>query len=86
MQKGRDAGLKIGVLQIVTLWPAPGAEIEEVMNSAKAVFVPELNLGQYISEVQKRNPRNIPVIGVNKTNSKPIFPAEILEKIKEVAD
>lgn len=86
MKKAREAGIKVGVLQIITLWPVPAKEINEVMGSAKAVFVPEMNLGQYISEVQKRNPRNIPVIGINKIDSKPIFPDEILSKIKEVAE
>ena len=85
MKKAREKGIKAGVLQIITLWPVPAKEIMAVMNSAKAVFVPEMNLGQYIGEIERRNPCGIPVIGINKINSKPIQPAEILEKIEEVA-
>lgn len=55
------------------------------MEKAKAVIVPELNLGQYIGEIRARNPRNIPVSGVNRVDGKPIEPADILSKIKEVA-
>ena len=86
MKKAREAGIKVGVLQIITLWPVPAKEITAVMETAKAVIVPEMNLGQYITEIQRRKPRNIPVVGVNRIDSKPIFPDEILSKIKEVAE
>ena len=55
------------------------------MEQAKAVIVPELNLGQYIGEIEKRNARNIPVAGVNRIDGQPIVPAQILEKIEEEA-
>ena len=51
MQKARDKGIRVGVLQLVTIWPVPEKEILETMNLAKAVIVPELNLGQYINEI-----------------------------------
>ena len=31
-----------------------------------------------------RNPKNIPVVGVNRVDGKPIEPTEILKKIEEV--
>ncbi|MFP5527202.1 2-oxoacid:acceptor oxidoreductase subunit alpha [Peptococcus simiae] len=86
MQKAREAGIKAGVLQIVTIWPVPEKEILEVMNSVKAVVVPEMNLGQYIGEIRQRNPRNIPVVGVNRIDGQPIEPAQILAKMKEVLE
>lgn len=85
MVKAREQGLRVGVLQLVTLWPVAEREITSVMEHAKAVIVPELNLGQYIGEIRARNPRNIPVLSVNRVDGKPIEPAEILSKIKEVA-
>lgn len=85
MKKAREKGLKVGLLQIVTVWPAPDKEIREAIAQAKAVFVPELNLGQYISEIERRNDRGIPVIGINQTDSRPIFPATILAAIEEAA-
>ncbi len=84
MQKARDKGIRVGVLQLVTIWPVPEKEILETMNLAKAVIVPELNLGQYINEIYARNPKNIPVVGVNRVDGKPIEPTEILKKIEEV--
>lgn len=55
------------------------------MEQAEAVVVPELNLGQYIGEIRMRNPKHIPVEGVNRVDGKPIEPADILKKIEEVA-
>ena len=85
MQKAREKGIKAGVFQLVTLWPVPEKEILAAMSKAKAVIVPELNLGQYIGEIERRNARNIPVVGVNRSDGQPILPAQILEKIEEEA-
>ncbi len=86
MQKARKEGLKVGVLQIVTIWPVPEKEIAEVMSSVKAVVVPEMNLGQYIGEIRQRNPKDIPVVGVNRIDGQSIEPNQILAKVKEVID
>lgn len=84
MKKAREKGIRTGVLQLVTIWPVADKEIRAAMEQAKAVIVPEMNLGQFISEIWMRNSRNIPVIGVNRVDGKPIHPAEILGKIEEV--
>lgn len=86
MELGRAEGLKIGVFQPVTIWPFPEEELLEATAKAKAIFVPELNLGQLIGEVQKRNPRNLPIVGINRVDSYSIHPGEILNKIKEAVD
>lgn len=85
MKKARDRGIPVGVLQLVTIWPVAQREIKEAMEQARAVVVPELNLGQYIGEIRMRNPKNIPVEGVNRVDGKPIDPDDILKKIEEVA-
>lgn len=84
VKKAREKGIKAGLLQLMTIWPVADKAIEKAMQQAKAVLVPEMNLGQYIGEIRRRNPRGIPVVGVNKVNSKPILPTEILSKIEEV--
>lgn len=84
MKKARDRGLRVGVLQLVTIWPIAEKEIQAAIEQAKAVVVPELNLGQFIGEIRMRNPKNIPVEGVNRVDGKPIEPIQILNKIEEV--
>lgn len=86
MKLGRAEGLKVGVFQPVTIWPFPEEELLAATAKAKALFVPELNLGQLIGEVQKRNPRNLPVVGINRVDSYSIHPQEILNQIKEAVD
>lgn len=84
MNIAREKGLKVGVLQLVTLWPFPENEVRDVLINSNAVIVPELNLGQMIREVQRLNEYNTPVQGVNRVDSLPITPKEILDKIAEV--
>lgn len=77
-------GKKVGILQLVTLWPFPDDEVLEVCNQVKGVVVPELNLGQLIREVQRVNRKEIPIVGVNRVDSLSIHPNEIIDKILEV--
>ena len=83
MQKCREKGTKVGVVQFVTLWPVSDAAIDEAMARVKAAVFPEMNLGQYIDVVRARNPRNIPVLGVSRIDSKSILPVQIVEKVEE---
>ena len=42
----REQGLPVGTLRLITPWPFPGEEIEEMARKAKKVIVLENNLGQ----------------------------------------
>lgn len=83
MKEARKKGLKVGLLQIVTVWPFPKKLVSEVCKNAKAVIVPEMNLGQMAGEVEKAV--KVPVTSVNRVDSLIINPGEILAKIEEVA-
>ncbi len=83
MKKAREKGIKVGLLQIVTVWPFPSKLVGEICKGKKAVIVPEMNLGQMAGEVKKAT--DIPVIGVNRVDSLIITPTEILAAIEEVA-
>jgi 2-oxoglutarate ferredoxin oxidoreductase subunit alpha len=48
----RADGHRIGWFRPVTLWPFPGAALEEATSSAKRVLVFELNAGQMIDDVR----------------------------------
>lgn len=84
MELARKNDKKVGVLQLVTIWPFADEQVKEVCKKAKGVIVPELNLGQIIGEIEKVNEFGTPVVGVNKVNSLTITPNEILEKIEEI--
>ncbi|TYP59859.1 2-oxoacid:acceptor oxidoreductase subunit alpha [Thermosediminibacter litoriperuensis] len=80
----RESGYKAGLLQLNTLWPFPDEKVRQLADRAKFMVVPEMNLGQIISEVKRVVEARIPVYGVNKVNGEIITPYEILGKIKEV--
>ncbi len=84
MNTARTKGLKVGVLKLVTIWPFADKEIAEVLSRVKAAIVPEMNLGQVRSEVEKYNRRGIPVIGINRVDCEIITPNQVLDAIEEV--
>lgn len=84
MELGREQGLKIGVLQMVTVWPFPDKLIAETCAKAKAVIVPEMNQGQYVREVMRVNRSDTPVVPVNRIDTEIITPQQILQAIEEV--
>lgn len=84
MEMERKRGRKVGILQLVTLWPFDEDRVKEILNNVQGVIVPELNLGQMIREIERINKAGTPIIGVNKVNGQSITPNEIVEKIEEV--
>ncbi|MCX5909226.1 MAG: 2-oxoacid:acceptor oxidoreductase subunit alpha [Deltaproteobacteria bacterium] len=82
---GREKGISVGTLRLITVWPFPEEEIEKMARKAKKVIVLENNLGQlypYIkaeaahdAEVSFLPPR---VIGELHD------PEAILQKVREV--
>jgi 2-oxoglutarate ferredoxin oxidoreductase subunit alpha len=46
----------------------------------KRVVVPEMNMGQYIQEIQRLIPTGVEVVGVNKMDTTLLSPDEIIER------
>jgi len=80
----REKGLKVGLFRVVTIWPSPEESLTGLSRHVKAILVPELNMGQYIYEVQRCAGGNCPVYPLNKANGQVIYPAEILEKLDQI--
>lgn len=83
-KKAADSGIKAGVLQLISVWPFPDAEVRGLAAKAGRVLVPEMNLGQMVLEVRRAVGDLAAVHALNKTNGLGITPAEILDRIKEV--
>ncbi|MBU4602217.1 2-oxoacid:acceptor oxidoreductase subunit alpha, partial [bacterium] len=82
VEQARKDGLKVGLLQLQTLWPFPDHLLKKYSEKAKKIIVPELSLGQLKSEIE-RSVKDIPVAGVNKVGGVSITPQEIIEEIKK---
>jgi len=77
----RDEGIKVGLFRPITLWPSPADKIKELCDKFEKVLVCELNLGQYIQEIQRVSQR-LDFETIFKANGRPIAPLEIIKKIK----
>lgn len=53
VNSARKAGIKVGMLRLITVWPFPEARIRALARRIKAFVVPELNAGQIALEVER---------------------------------
>jgi 2-oxoglutarate ferredoxin oxidoreductase subunit alpha len=81
---GRERGAKLGLLQILSLWPFPRGPVEEALTGKTAALVPELNMGQLRREVLRVNNGRTKVLRLAKMIGGMITPEEILRRLREV--
>ncbi|WP_297445880.1 2-oxoacid:acceptor oxidoreductase subunit alpha [Desulfurobacterium sp.] len=81
----REKGIKVGLFRPITLWPSPEETLYRLAGKVKAILVPELNMGQYVLEVERCARGQCPIFRMNRANGQMIYPFEILEKIEEIA-
>ncbi|HOD66434.1 MAG TPA: 2-oxoacid:acceptor oxidoreductase subunit alpha [candidate division Zixibacteria bacterium] len=80
----RQAGFKVGCVQLYTVWPFPDRQLRELCGRARQVIVGELNMGQIIHEVRRVLPPDIPVHGLQRYDGEILTPMQLLEKLEEV--
>ncbi|NPV89954.1 MAG: 2-oxoacid:acceptor oxidoreductase subunit alpha [Firmicutes bacterium] len=82
--EARRSGIKVGVLQLVTIWPFPDQEVAQLARSVRRVVVPEMNYsGQIAGEVQRVLGSDAEIKRVFRFNGTIITPAEVLNAIKD---
>jgi len=81
VRKAREAGIKAGLLRLITLWPFPEKHVAKIAGQAKAIVVPEMNCGQIVREVE-RAAKETPVTFLSKLGEDPHTPQEILDVIR----
>ncbi len=80
----RKEGIKVGLYRLVTIWPFPYDWLKAKLANAKAVIVPEMNLGLLAGEVERVKRLEIPMYKVPKI-SEIHHPDDIMKVVKEVA-
>jgi 2-oxoglutarate ferredoxin oxidoreductase subunit alpha len=83
VREARERGARVSSLVLQTLFPVPAKAIRAAMAGVAKVVVPEMNLGQYILEVERLAPGGARVVGVNKMDTTLISPTEIIAEIIE---
>lgn len=82
--EAREAGIKAGMVQLITLYPFPRQHIEPVLKRCRAVLVPEMNMGQISREVKRVNDGYTRVRHYNRFDGNFMTPFEILNQIKRL--
>ena len=80
----RSRGIRAGMLRPITLWPFPAQRVAEVAKNARAVIVPEMNLGQMIGEVERAVCGACPTRSILRVDGEPITPQQIIDEVEEV--
>jgi len=80
VNEARKKGKKVSSLVLQTLWPCPEKVIKSAMKGMKKIIVPEMNMGQYIIEIERLAPPDAEVVGVLKMDTTLVAPSEILSK------
>ena len=80
IREARAQGRKVSSLVVQSLYPLPERAIREAMAGVRKVVVPELNLGQYVLEIERLAPRDVEVASVCRMDTTLISPERILEE------
>ncbi len=80
----REEGLKVGLFRPITLWPSPDVMIKKMGEIAKHIIVAEMNLGQYVLEVERIVKSDAKVHHIGRANGVILTPEELKEMAKEL--
>ncbi len=78
----RFRGERLGLLELQTLWPFPGDIVREKCESARAVIVVELNMGQVMQSVKMAVSDSEKVFLANRIDGVFIAPVDILNILR----
>ncbi len=83
VRRARREGVKAGMLRLKTVWPFPEEAVARLTAQAKAIIVPEMNLGQLALEVERVARCGAPVVRLGKVNGELFRPEEVYNAIME---
>ncbi len=80
----RSEGMRVAFLRLITLWPFPDRRVEEVAKHVKALFVPEMNLGKIVREVERSAGKYAEVFPIPKPGVDIHTPEEIQKMVRSL--
>lgn len=83
--KAAEEGIKVGMIQLQTLWPFPEQRIHDFGEQVSHIVVPELNTGQIAHEIEHAVRGKTEVLRINRITGEPIHPDEIYTVIRKHA-
>ncbi|MBN1847775.1 MAG: 2-oxoacid:acceptor oxidoreductase subunit alpha [Deltaproteobacteria bacterium] len=82
VENRRKRGIRLGLLELQTLWPFPAEKVRDLCSKAKYILVVELNMGQIMQEVKKAVEDPGKVFLANKIDGTFISPTDIRNIIR----
>ncbi len=80
----RADGYKVGLFRPITIWPSPQQRLSELSKKVNHILVAEMNLGQYVEEVERIVKSDAVVQHIGRANGEVLMPSEIVAAVKEV--
>jgi 2-oxoglutarate ferredoxin oxidoreductase subunit alpha len=81
----RREGIPAGLLRPISLWPFPARAFEGVLSRTRAFLAVEMSLGQMVDDVRLAVRFERPVFFYGRAGGVVPTPAEVLERVREIA-
>ena len=81
VKAAREAGMKVGLLRPITLWPFPKKQFAAAADKVKQFISVELSMGQMIEDVRLATECKVPVTLCNRAGGMIPSPEQVLEAI-----
>lgn len=82
----RERGMKVGMVRPQIIWPFPKVAVERMLDQARYILVPEMNVGHLRKEVERLSTHGRESIkGLNVLDSRLITADQIVERFEEDA-
>ncbi len=85
LRTARQAGLKVGLLRPISLWPFPEQRLQQLAGKMRGVLVVEMNAGQMLLDVQAAMAGRAPVWFYGRMGGMVPMPDEIHQQIVGLA-
>jgi 2-oxoglutarate ferredoxin oxidoreductase subunit alpha len=82
IQRARAAGLRVGLVRPITLWPFPSQAIAALAPRLRAILVVELSAGQMVEDVRLAVEGHAPVLFHGRTGGMVPSPGEVLDALR----
>jgi len=80
----RLQGKPVASMRLITLWPFPDERVRDLGKRVKAIFVPEMNVGKMVREVERAAGKYAEVISLPKLGVDIQTPAEIRQAVERM--
>jgi 2-oxoglutarate ferredoxin oxidoreductase subunit alpha len=81
VEMARKKGIKVGYFRMISAWPFPIKQIQELAEKVKKIYVPEMNLGQMVHPIREYS--CVECVLIPKIGGEVHQPAEILSVLKQ---